>query len=86
MISRFVFKFVHRKGEVWQQILTGWFDRREFVKEDHGQPLFGVVFNHFMPKEKYIFAAVGSNRISVYECLDTGGFQMIQNYADPDVS
>ncbi|KAI9586345.1 polycomb protein esc [Glossina fuscipes] len=55
------------------------------LKEDHGQAIFGIAFNHLLGKDQpLIFATAGSNRCSVYECPQNGGLKLLMVYADPD--
>ena len=55
------------------------------LKEDHSLPLFGVSFCMNNIKSDYpLFATVGSNRITVYECRENGYIKLIQAYCDPD--
>nr|XP_002128612.1 polycomb protein eed [Ciona intestinalis] len=63
----------------------GLFKCTNSLKEDHGQPLFGVSFCHQTSKDEYpMFASVGSNRIAVYECRDDGYIKLLQAYSDPE--
>ncbi|XP_038059691.1 polycomb protein EED-like [Patiria miniata] len=56
-----------------------------FLKEDHGQPIFGVTFNPFFKEgDALVFATAGSNRVSVYELVDGGGMKLLQSYIDAD--
>lgn len=51
--------------------------------EDHRSSIYCVQFNHLV-KGVSVFACVGTNRVSVYECLREK-LKLLQVYADPDV-
>jgi len=57
------------------------------AKENHNSPLFGCSFRrtYETKNQQDIFATVGSNRISIYECLPDKSIVPLQLYADPDV-
>ena len=55
-----------------------------WLREDHRSPIFGVQFNQHLPDGQNYFATVGSNRLSVYECLNDGTIRLVQCYADTD--
>lgn len=58
-----------------------------YLKEDHGQPIFGVQFNqNLRDGQPLVFATAGNNRVTVYECLENGSVKLLQCYSDPDVS
>ena len=43
------------------------------MREDHGQPIFGVSVNHHLgPDQPLVFATVGNNRVTIYEGLQNG--------------
>jgi len=55
-----------------------------YLKEDHGQPLFGIVVNlNMKDSDPVLFATVGHNRVTIYECHEGGKIKLLQSYADP---
>jgi polycomb protein EED len=55
------------------------------VREDHEQAIFGAAFNfnvspHFPP----VFATVGANRVTVYQCPSDGSLVPQFVHGDPD--
>ncbi|XP_068757050.1 polycomb protein eed-like [Montipora capricornis] len=58
-----------------------------FIKEDHKQPIFAVQFNHNIPDGTdgpHMFATVGSNRVTIYQCEAKGVVKLLQAYMDAD--
>ncbi|XP_013381306.1 polycomb protein eed [Lingula anatina] len=56
-----------------------------YLKEDHGQPIFGIQFNNNTKDgDPLNFASVGSNRVTVYECQKEGKIKLLQAYVDAD--
>ncbi|XP_064606882.1 polycomb protein EED-like [Liolophura sinensis] len=54
------------------------------LKEDHQQPIFGIQINQNQrPGDPVLFATVGSNRVTVYRCLENGRIKLLQAYVDP---
>lgn len=64
-----------------------------FVKEEGGsksnssrdEALYGVQFNPYLQKcGQYVFATVGRNRASVYECESSGAIRLRQSFVDSE--
>lgn len=65
------------------------------MREDHNHQIFGVQFNPHLDRSQAVFATVGKDRVSIYECVknnveaesgDADTIRLLQVYADPDVS
>lgn len=54
--------------------------------EAHRKPLYCVAFNHCDPRNQDLFASVGANRATVYRAKPDGAIEVVQTYADADVS
>ncbi|TXG67380.1 hypothetical protein EZV62_008655 [Acer yangbiense] len=49
------------------------------------RPLYAVVFNFIDSRYFNVFATVGGNRVTVYQCLEGGVIAALQSYIDEDV-
>ena len=57
----------------------------KYIKEDHKRPIYCVQFNNYLGKENQkIFASVGSNRATIYDCTEPDTITPIQVYIDPN--
>lgn len=56
------------------------------MHEHHRKPLYCVAFNHCDPRNQDLFASVGANRATVYRARPDGAIEVVQVYADADVS
>ncbi|GAX80271.1 hypothetical protein CEUSTIGMA_g7709.t1 [Chlamydomonas eustigma] len=54
------------------------------IEEEHKKPIFCITFNQVDSAHSRVFASVGSNRASIYECLDGGTIDVLQVYTDED--
>ncbi|XP_076445382.1 polycomb protein EED-like [Babylonia areolata] len=55
-----------------------------FLKEDHGQPIFGIQINlNCCDSDPVVFATTAHNRVTVYECQEGGKIKLLQAYSDP---
>ncbi|KAJ8747511.1 hypothetical protein K2173_009248 [Erythroxylum novogranatense] len=48
------------------------------------RPLYAVVFNFIDSRYFNVFATVGGNRVTVYQCLEGGVVAVLQSYVDED--
>lgn len=70
------------RNKKWRTKLQ--FKCTNFVKEDHGQPIFGIDVNkNTKDGEPIVFASVGHNRVTIYELQENGKIKLLQAYADP---
>uniref|UniRef100_A0A673A1U4 Uncharacterized protein n=1 Tax=Sphaeramia orbicularis TaxID=375764 RepID=A0A673A1U4_9TELE len=53
------------------------------LREDHGQPLFGVQFN-WVNYDLCCFQLLRSNPVTLYECHSQGEIRLLQSYVDAD--
>lgn len=74
------------KGKMAKKAASkGAFKCTNSIREEHGKPLFGVAFSyHLPPNTAQMFATVGSNRVTIYECRESGYMKAVQAYVDSD--
>lgn len=66
-------------------VLRSWVKQEEFEKNplDYEAALYGVQMNPYLQRNKqFIFATVGRNRASIYECETDGSILIRQSYVD----
>eukprot|EP00936_MAST-01D_sp_MAST-1D-sp1_P001863 g1863.t1 len=55
------------------------------MREDHRQAIYSVSFYDGANSGRRLFAAAGSNRATVFECLEDGTTEVLQVYVDEDL-
>lgn len=62
------------------------FNFANYLKEKHGRPIFGVQFSEvYKETDPPLFAAVGSNQVTIYECeRNSGRIKLLSAYMDAD--
>lgn len=62
------------------------YEYQSHAKEDHRQPIYAVNFCDCCPGYEDYFVTVGGNRVSVYQCLESGELDVVQTYVDGDAN
>lgn len=75
-----------KKGKKKSDLFQKQFVFRNYTGEGHGQSIYSAQFNQTLINRK-IFATVGANQVSTFECLEEGySITPIRVFADPDAN
>ncbi|KAK7351300.1 hypothetical protein VNO77_10636 [Canavalia gladiata] len=54
------------------------------VQEEKKRPLYAIVFNFIDSRYLNVFATVGGNKVTIYQCREGGDIVVLQSYVDPN--